>query len=229
MGTTRKPAWQTPQPHRLDRKVMDDILSDFVKQAADELQQFTSFQQAVEGLECDYDGIRRLGEISLQLHKELVEQSKERLFTVGERTILDGLPYVAASVRQQLVLYHFRRGFNSKTTAEDVLQEVTQEFTARPINREAGVEGPRGGVGRSELEQSREDQGEFCTRKPPQEAIPGPQAVNLQNLSVFGSEGRKPESPVFTGAPDRIRTCDLRFRRPALYPAELRARPKAGV
>jgi hypothetical protein len=24
-------------------------------------------------------------------------------------------------------------------------------------------------------------------------------------------------------APDRIRTCDLRFRRPTLYPAELRA------
>ena len=27
----------------------------------------------------------------------------------------------------------------------------------------------------------------------------------------------------FLGAPDRIRTCDLRFRRPTLYPAELRA------
>ena len=26
------------------------------------------------------------------------------------------------------------------------------------------------------------------------------------------------------GAPDRIRTCDLRLRRPTLYPAELRAR-----
>ena len=25
-------------------------------------------------------------------------------------------------------------------------------------------------------------------------------------------------------APDRIRTCDLRFRRPTLYPTELRAR-----
>ena len=25
------------------------------------------------------------------------------------------------------------------------------------------------------------------------------------------------------GAPDRIRTCDLRLRRPTLYPAELRA------
>src|SRR5919109_2295282 len=28
----------------------------------------------------------------------------------------------------------------------------------------------------------------------------------------------------FRSAPDRIRTCDLRFRRPTLYPAELRAR-----
>lgn len=26
-----------------------------------------------------------------------------------------------------------------------------------------------------------------------------------------------------SGAPDRIRTCDLRLRRPTLYPAELRA------
>src|ERR1044072_1686067 len=29
---------------------------------------------------------------------------------------------------------------------------------------------------------------------------------------------------VKTGAPDRIRTCDLRFRKPSLYPAELRER-----
>jgi hypothetical protein len=28
----------------------------------------------------------------------------------------------------------------------------------------------------------------------------------------------------FFSAPDRIRTCDLRLRRPTLYPAELRAR-----
>ena len=28
-------------------------------------------------------------------------------------------------------------------------------------------------------------------------------------------------------APDRIRTCDLRFRRPTLYPTELRARVRA--
>jgi hypothetical protein len=30
----------------------------------------------------------------------------------------------------------------------------------------------------------------------------------------------------FYGAPGRIRTCDLRIRSPALYPAELRARDK---
>ncbi len=32
------------------------------------------------------------------------------------------------------------------------------------------------------------------------------------------------ESHVRTGAPDRNRTCNLRFRRPSLYPVELRAR-----
>ena len=80
------------------------LLTDFAKDAFNDLQQFTAFHEEVEGLECDYDGIRRLGQISLQLHKDLVERSNERLFTVGERTILDGLPYVAASVRQQLVL-----------------------------------------------------------------------------------------------------------------------------
>src|SRR3954464_4291761 len=30
-------------------------------------------------------------------------------------------------------------------------------------------------------------------------------------------------------APDRIRTCDLRFRRPTLYPAELRAPGRAAA
>jgi hypothetical protein len=29
-------------------------------------------------------------------------------------------------------------------------------------------------------------------------------------------------------APDRIRTCDLRFRRPTLYPTELQARDAGG-
>ena len=34
---------------------------------------------------------------------------------------------------------------------------------------------------------------------------------------------------VSQNAPDRIRTCDLRFRRPTLYPAELRARVGVGT
>src|SRR5215212_5661389 len=38
--------------------------------------------------------------------------------------------------------------------------------------------------------------------------------------SLQGSSCRCSPSP---SAPDRIRTCDLRFRRPTLYPAELRA------
>src|SRR5213592_3365 len=51
----------------------------------------------------------------------------------------------------------------------------------------------------------------------------------------FGALWRSRHSPVFSArlqadsatlrsAPDRIRTCDLRFRRPTLYPTELRAR-----
>ncbi len=43
--------------------------------------------------------------------------------------------------------------------------------------------------------------------------------------AVRGKE--KPRlSGAFWSAPDRIRTCDLRFRRPTLYPAELRARAR---
>ena len=34
----------------------------------------------------------------------------------------------------------------------------------------------------------------------------------------------KPEALHFRGTPDTIRTCDLRFRKPTLYPTELRAR-----
>ena len=35
--------------------------------------------------------------------------------------------------------------------------------------------------------------------------------------------GSGPQVPSENGAPDRIRTCGLRLRRPTLYPAELRA------
>ena len=34
--------------------------------------------------------------------------------------------------------------------------------------------------------------------------------------------------PLNDGAPDRIRTCDLRLRRASLYPAELRVRAYTG-
>ena len=33
----------------------------------------------------------------------------------------------------------------------------------------------------------------------------------------------EPRAGIESGTPDRIRTCDLRLRRPTLYPAELRA------
>ncbi len=39
-----------------------------------------------------------------------------------------------------------------------------------------------------------------------------------------GPSAVEPNVPPPASAPDRIRTCDLRFRRPTLYPAELRAR-----
>ena len=42
----------------------------------------------------------------------------------------------------------------------------------------------------------------------------------LRIVTRLSPEGRK------SGAPDRIRTCGLRLRRPSLYPAELRARGK---
>src|SRR3981081_3864989 len=50
-----------------------------------------------------------------------------------------------------------------------------------------------------------------------------------------GADGeRRGERPFTTitrdgGAPDRIRTCGLRLRRPSLYPAELRARVTGNV
>jgi hypothetical protein len=40
-----------------------------------------------------------------------------------------------------------------------------------------------------------------------------PWAARSRSLAIFFSHDRS--------APDRIRTCDLRFRKPLLYPAEL--------
>ena len=49
----------------------------------------------------------------------------------------------------------------------------------------------------------------------------------VRPTSTFSCDIARPVSPTsgpWRSAPDRIRTCDLRFRRPTLYPAELRAR-----
>ncbi len=147
MSSRTKPVQPSTRSRPLNRKVMDEILIGFVKQSANDLQQFATFHSAVEALQCDHRGIRHLVEISLKIHDNFAGESKKRIFTVGKGTFLDGLPYVAASVRQQLVLYHFYRGFKSKTTPEDVLQEVTQEFAAfleliRELD-EAGADTPK--------------------------------------------------------------------------------------
>ena len=59
--------------------------------------------------------------------------------------------------------------------------------------------------------------------------IPSANLTRRSELARFpGNDGWKDENPRkprgSRSAPDRIRTCDLRFRRPTLYPAELRAR-----
>ena len=50
-----------------------------------------------------------------------------------------------------------------------------------------------------------------------------PVEVNRESTTLATSAFHAVISPLPTSAPDRIRTCDLRFRRPTLYPAELRA------
>src|SRR5436309_3163904 len=56
-------------------------------------------------------------------------------------------------------------------------------------------------------------------------------AVVTRVVTPRGSQraGTPLQSRVFCSAPDRIRTCDLRFRRPTLYPAELRALGRTSV
>src|SRR5215213_2326652 len=58
--------------------------------------------------------------------------------------------------------------------------------------------------------------------------LEGPDAPD--RIRTSASQGRRTMSQVRTlegpDAPDRIRTCDLWFRRPALYPTELRARDR---
>src|SRR5947208_6037388 len=56
---------------------------------------------------------------------------------------------------------------------------------------------------------------------------PAPAPTNRRTAGLLAVEPSRPSDRVVRGvpsAPDRIRTCDLRFRRPTLYPAELRAR-----
>src|SRR5437016_5346461 len=45
-----------------------------------------------------------------------------------------------------------------------------------------------------------------------------------KKASIFAASRYECQSAGWYGAPDRIRTCGLRLRRPSLYPAELRAR-----
>ncbi len=59
--------------------------------------------------------------------------------------------------------------------------------------------------------------------------VPRPPSVRGEVFLVEREERTNPLFPArFLSAPDRIRTCDLRFRRPTLYPAELRAQRVRG-
>src|SRR6187200_1422720 len=61
----------------------------------------------------------------------------------------------------------------------------------------------------------RKEQEPFCSRYTSHDRAP----ADVTASSRITSPRRDPRN-----APDRIRTCDLRFRRPTLYPTELRAR-----
>ncbi len=75
---------------------------------------------------------------------------------------------------------------------------------------------PRTG-GRSASEQPRlADGSESAPPHEPDERAALPHSASAIRSDLGLSRG-------FLSAPDRIRTCDLRFRRPTLYPAELRA------
>src|SRR5438067_142623 len=55
---------------------------------------------------------------------------------------------------------------------------------------------------------------------------PAPAPTNRRTAGLLAVEPSRPSDRVVRGvpsAPDRIRTCDLRFRRPTLYPARVRA------
>src|SRR5660398_205135 len=46
---------------------------------------------------------------------------------------------------------------------------------------------------------------------------------STHDVLPLGKSGILAHTALSSSAPDRIRTCDLRFRRPTLYPTELRA------
>src|SRR5262245_59750426 len=50
--------------------------------------------------------------------------------------------------------------------------------------------------------------------------------INFMSVPQLGSNNPEhPNLPYFIGGPERSRTSDLRFRKPLLYPAELRDHP----
>ena len=56
----------------------------------------------------------------------------------------------------------------------------------------------------------------------------GAEFVARQLITIVYGNLIATKSLKYNGAPGRIRTCDLRLRKPALYPAELRARSWEG-
>ena len=67
---------------------------------------------------------------------------------------------------------------------------------------------------------------------PPSESKRRAQRTRPTKTALPSIDNRKmymPKSMPPLSAPDRIRTCDLRFRRPTLYPTELRARARNSV
>src|SRR4051794_30158429 len=66
-------------------------------------------------------------------------------------------------------------------------------------------------------------EGERCHRFEPWSGLDAPDRIRT-SASPEGERCHRFEPWSGLDAPDRIRTCDLWFRRPALYPTELRAR-----
>src|SRR4051794_29589951 len=71
-------------------------------------------------------------------------------------------------------------------------------------------------------------EGEGCHRFEPWRVLDAPDRIRT-SASREGERCHRFEPWRVLDAPDRIRTCDLWFRRPALYPTELRARMRGRV